>query len=307
VRGPKRPTELLRCNPYPVLQQRFVTNPEYVFDWRLRPEGAAIVARLRREFPPVEDGFEFGVGINTGYIRALLTADHQVDDRYRPMIAGDGISPLGAVRTDGWIMYDPDFVAEQGAGGRTLPQKRLLTGPKILVVRTRNLSLKRRIISTIDTSGAYNLNRLSNIIARPRRNLNGLLGLLNSSLYEWLFSTRYFDYEIKPVYLRAAPLADTENQSLVKAARRLMETTTQLHAATTASEAERLERQHHAQQAALDDVVFKLYDVTAEERGHVEWQLAYFAEPPDEPAATESYALTLAASGQHERIGALPA
>ncbi|QEC48535.1 N-6 DNA methylase [Baekduia soli] len=303
VRGPKRPTELLRTTPYPVPQVRFANNPDTVFDWRLRPEGAKIVERLLGDFPPVEEGFEFGVGINTGFIRGLLTADSKLDDRYGPMIAGDGISPMGEPQTDGWIMYDPDFVAKQGDRGRSLPQKRLLTEPKILVVRTRNLSLLRRIVSTIDTSGGYNLNRLSNIIARPGRELYGLLGLLNSSLYEWLFSTRYFDYEIKPVYLRSAPLADTEDPALIRLTKQMDRTTKALQKSNLNTEAERLKRQRDGQQRALDDQVFKLFSVTSEERKHIEWQLDYFAQNPDEPAATESFALTLAATDQRTRVG----
>jgi hypothetical protein len=273
-----------------------------VFDWRLRPAGAAIVDRLARKFPQVEEGFEFGVGINTGYIRNLLTADRKVDKRYAHMVPGNGISPMGSVRTDGWIMYDPDFIAQQGADGRTLPQKRLLTKPKILVVRTRNLSITRRIVATIDLTGAYNLNRLSNIIARDGHDLYGLLGILNSSLYEWLFSTRYFDYEIKPVYLRTAPLADTKDPRLTRLTKRLLKTTLALEAAKTGTQAERLQRQRDAQQGALNDLVFELYAVTTKERQHLQWQLEYFAEPPEEPAATESFALTLAASDQHDRV-----
>lgn len=166
----------------------------------------------------------------------------------------------------------------------------------------RNLSLKRRIVATIDASGAYNLNRLSNIIARDGRDLHGLLGVLNSSLYEWLFSTRYFDYEIKPVYLRAAPLADTEDRRLGRIDEALLRTTQALERAQTGTEAERLQRQRDAQQSALNDLVFALFAVTADERKHIEWQLDYFAEVPEEPAATESFALTLAATDQQDRV-----
>ena len=306
VRGPKRPPGLLLTRAYAVTQSRFSTNQDCVFDWRLRPEGAAIVARLREAYPPVEEAFEFGVGINTGYIRDLLTADEKRDERYAPMIPGNGISPMGAVRPSGWIMYDPAFVASQGARGRSLPQKRLLTEDKLLVVRTRNLSLTRRIVATIDTSGAYNLNRLSNIVAREGRELHGLLGLLNSSLYEWLFATRYFDYEIKPVYLRAAPLADTEHPGLVKLTKRLLTATQAQEAALTNADAERHRRQRDVLQTSLNSLVFELFAITTEEREHIEWQLEYFSAPPEEPVATESFALTLAAADQRDRVSARP-
>lgn len=211
VISPSSPLDLPRAAGYQVREQRFRENPGSVFDYKLADAGASTVQRLIASFPPLEHGYEFGVGINTGYIREQLVSDRKLDARYHPMVPGSGISRYGPIETDGWIMYDPDFVNQQGKLGRTLPAEHLLSSEKILVVRTRNLSLKRRIISTIDGSGAYNLNRLSNIVARPGFSLRGLLGILNSQLFQWLFGTRFFDYEIKPVYLRSAPLADSND------------------------------------------------------------------------------------------------
>ena len=87
---------------------------------------------------------------------------------------------------------------------------------KILIVRTRNLSIKRRIIATIDNDRKYNLNRLSNIISKDDNSLLGLLSILNSNLYNWLFSKKYLDYEIKPVYLKKCPIPDINNRNLIK-------------------------------------------------------------------------------------------
>ncbi len=188
-------------------------------DYKLSENGASIVQRLVRNFPNIEHGYEFGVGINTGYIRHELVADRRIDSRYHRMVPGSGISRYGQVETVGWIMYGAAYVTRKGSLGRTLPAEHLLSSPKILIVRTRNLSLKRRIVATIDITGAYNLNRLSNIVARDGYSLEGLLGILNSGLFQWLFSTRFFDYEIKPVYLRNAPLANSNDsglESLVK-------------------------------------------------------------------------------------------
>jgi hypothetical protein len=52
--------------------------------------------------------------------------------------------------------------------------------------------------------------------------LEALLGILNSSLFNWLFSTRYYDYEIKPVYLRNCPLADPKDKTLVRLVTRVL-------------------------------------------------------------------------------------
>jgi hypothetical protein len=167
VVAPRKHSELSTTSPYKIQQARLAANPAAMIDYRLTEDGAALVARLTRAFPTLETHCEFGVGINTGFIRDELVADTRRDSRYHRMVPGTGISRYGAVNTKGWIMYDPDFIRSKGKLGRSLPEERYLSSEKILVVRTRNMSLPRRIVATLDRSGAYNLNRLSNIVARP--------------------------------------------------------------------------------------------------------------------------------------------
>lgn len=269
VREPARPTLLGDVRPKLVSQSRWRTNPGSVIDYRLGDEDAAVLRRLAKAFPPLEEGFEFGVGINTGFIRNELVADRRVDERYHPMVTGSGIERNGPVSTTGWILYDPAFVQSRGSLGRSLPPERFFTEPKVLVVRTRNLSLPIRIVATLDTTGAYNLNRLSNILARPGRSLLGLLGALNSTLYNWLFSTRFFDYEVKPVYLRACPMPNTQDPSLVAAVERVLELNAQLHAAHLPDEKAALRRLASAAESEIDSHVFRLFGVTPEEEARI--------------------------------------
>jgi len=262
---PSWPLDLPRTPAYDISQQRFRNNASFVFDYKLSERDAQITKRLLTTFPNIEQGYEFGVGINTGYIRDELVAKRRIDSRYHRMLPGSGISRYGAVETDGWIMYDADFVNRRGDKGRTLPAEHLLSSDKILVVRTRNLSLKRRIIATIDTTGAYNLNRLSNIVAREGSSLTGLLGILNSQLFQWLFSTRFFDYEIKPVYLRKAPLANSNDARLESLVTRILHLKERLAAARTDHERTILQREIEATDQNIDRRVYELYDLNSDE------------------------------------------
>ncbi len=242
-------------------QKRFAQNSDYAIDCRVTDEGSALLEGFAARFEDVETYFEFGVGINTGFIRKDLVAPVQRDIRYHPMIPGDGISRYGeAVPTD-WIMYDPVYVRSRGRLGRSLPPSRFFDSPKILVVRTRNLSLPQRIIATIDELGGYNLNRLTNIIAREGADLRTLLGVLNSTLYRWLYSTRYFDYEVKPVYLRQSPMPVAANAGLSALVARRMAVEHSLvtgvgHEAIAAGrQAAMIDRQ-------IDERVFSLFEMT---------------------------------------------
>ena len=271
VQTPERPEDLRTTPPRRIQQSRWLENSRQVFDYRLSDEGSSIAQRLLQVFPPMESAFEFGVGINTGFIRGELVSDRRLDERYHPMVPGSGISRYGPVRTDKWIMYDATFVKRRGRLGRTLPSEHLLSSEKILVVRTRNLSLARRIIATLDRTGAYNLNRLSNIVARPGHCLRGLLGILNSTLFNWLYSTRFYDYEIKPVYLRSSPLGDDTDARLVAHVDRILQLHKKKHSGKLApSELDRLDREIAGTDAEIDELVYELYGITDKERKIVE-------------------------------------
>lgn len=266
VVAPSVPTDVTKVASQFIRQSRFRENRDQVFDYRLSDESAALLDRLFDKFAPIEDGFEFGVGINTGYIKSELIATRRINSRYHPMVSGTGISRYGAVVSDGWIMYDREYVKGRGKLGRSLPAEHLLSNPKLLVVRTRNLSLKRRIVATLDKSGAYNLNRLSNIVARDGYALHGLLGVLNSTLYNWIYSTRFFDYEIKPVYLRTSPMPDVSDAQLNRLVSQMLTVQTQLESARTAPEVSSLERESSQLDRRIDDRVYELYGLSNNER-----------------------------------------
>ncbi|MCC4229642.1 DUF7149 domain-containing protein [Zunongwangia profunda] len=251
---PSQPIEINETEPYYINSERFKANEFLVFDYLLNDKEYEIVNRLITDFPKIETVFEFGVGINTGYIKSELTSDSRVDGRYHPMVPGTGVSKYGNVKTDGYIMYDKDFVKSKGKLGRTLPDEKFFTEPKILVVRTRNISIKERIVATIDYDKKYNLNRISNIIASPEASLEGLLGILNSKLFNWLYSKRYFDYEIKPIYLRNSPLADTNNVDLSNKVKELLSLKDEPDNST------KLELIKE-----IDKIVFELYGITEDE------------------------------------------
>ena len=252
--GIRRSSIVPESHNYKIYQKRFYDNEFLVFDYLLKNYEHAIVSKILKKFPNIEEGYEFGVGINTGYIKSELTSEKRLDERYHPMVPGTGISRYGIPKPDGYIMFDKEFVKSKGSLGRALPEEKFMNQQKILIVRTRNLSLKRRIIATIDYCKLYNLNRLSNIIARDGYNLEGLLGVLNSRLYNWLYSVRFLDYEIKPIYLRRSPLCDTNNPSLVSIVKQILDAKKQDPNADTIA----LEKE-------IDQLIYQLYGLTEEE------------------------------------------
>ena len=100
--------------------------------------------------------------------------------------------------------------------------------------------------------------------------LAGLLGILNSELFQWLFSTRFFDYEIKPVYLRSAPLADSNDSALVALVDEIIRLNETLALVRTGHERTALKRQIEVTDHEIDKQVYRLYGVTEDEVAIVE-------------------------------------
>jgi len=144
--NPNKPIEAV----YTIEQNRFWNNEFLAFDYLLNDVEYAIANKILKNFPKIETCFDFGVGINTGYIKKELTSEVQLDNRYHPMVPGSGVFKYGNIITEGYIMYDKGFVKSKGKLGRTLPDEKYFTEPKILIVRTRNISLNERIIASID-------------------------------------------------------------------------------------------------------------------------------------------------------------
>jgi adenine-specific DNA-methyltransferase len=92
-----------------------------------------------------------------------------------------------------------------------------------------------------------------------------MLGILNSQLFQWLFATRFFDYEIKPVYLRSAPLADVNDPSLVAAVEEMIRLRTKLSATCTSHERANLERQIESTDGEIDACVYRIYGLKEHE------------------------------------------
>jgi type I restriction enzyme M protein len=106
-------------------------------------------------------------------------------------------------------------------------EARFFDSPKIVLVRLRNKSLKRRLVGTYDESGFYNRDNFNNIIQRDENyNLKYVLALFNSSLLNYWYARKFDNVNINPDTFRQLPIypASAEQQSgLVELVERLLE------------------------------------------------------------------------------------
>ena len=77
------------------------------------------------------------------------------------------------------------------------------TREKVLIQRTRNESLKTRIVATLDRTGVYSAESIINVIPKSRKlSLCFFLAILNSKLLNYLFATKFLNLAVKGEYLK---------------------------------------------------------------------------------------------------------
>jgi hypothetical protein len=147
--------------------------------------------------------------------------------------------------------------------------------PKIILVRLRNKSLLRKLIGTYDEEKFYNRDNFNNIILKDGRySLKYILGLFNSKLSNYWYKSYFDNVNINPAQLRLIPIhaidfnsvmAVTQHQTVVDLVSQLLELNRLLAAMKELHGQKMLERQIVAVDAAIDNVVYELYDLTPEE------------------------------------------
>ncbi len=85
--------------------------------------------------------------------------------------------------------------------------------PKILVQGTRNPRLAKRIVATIDVEGVYGTQGLNFIAPRDdNAPTYFLLGVLNSTLINYLYATKLLNVAIKADYLKNTPIPEVSKR-----------------------------------------------------------------------------------------------
>lgn len=88
---------------------------------------------------------------------------------------------------------------------------------KIMIQRTRNESLKTRIVATLDDTGVYGMEGIYFIIPKHSEDsLRYLLGILNSKLMNYLFATIFLNLAIKAEYVKQVKLPITSEKQKVQ-------------------------------------------------------------------------------------------
>lgn len=154
------------------------------------------------------------------------------------------------------------------------------TKPKIFIQAIRNLSLKRRIVASLDSAGYSFIGTVNAVILENSDyGIHYVLGLLNSRLLNEYYARRFHTVYVKAATLGFLPIrtinfkdkADkARHDKMVKLVERMLELNKKLPEVKTPNEREKLERQIAATDREIDELVYELYGLTEEEIAIVE-------------------------------------
>ncbi len=160
-------------------------------------------------------------------------------------------------------------------------EEKFFNQPKILLHAMRNKSLARRLVGTYDEDEHYNAHNLANIIAKPGAalSLKFVLGIFNSALINYWYRAHFPNVNINPSDFRQIPIPPLDlanagdkarHDLLVTFVEKVLALTPKLRDGASERETSVIQNAVRATDAKIDDLVFELYGLTAEERALVD-------------------------------------
>jgi len=284
--------------------------PGYEFELRMSDEIDELFGKMRQHGVRLGDVcgcFQgFVTGSNEAYIvdEAAIRRESLETGDCKPALFGDNISRYQPPRSESYVIYltrEADLSKLPNIARRLDPFKAKLSMKrevrngrqpwfslhwprvqanfeqpnKVLVQAIRNLALPRRIVATLDQTGAYADHTLNVIYAKAADcNLLFVLGVLNSALLNFVFGKKHIDINIKGVYLMDLPLPRLDfndgcqaakHDKLVSSVQAMLDANSLLVRARTEQERAVYERQTANLDRDIDQLVYELYGLADED------------------------------------------
>lgn len=240
----------------------------------------------------VQDQFEVFQGIVTGNNSAFLPTDdevreHSIEKRMlhrvlhgrdidkwsiccdsRRIIYTNGSTDIEkSPNTEEWLkLFYKDLSKRRECRNKVIPwfslqwpreKSNLDCVPKIAVQATRNPRLKQRIVATMDENGYYGTQGINFIVPKDNGvfSIYALLGILNSSLINFLFKTKYLNVAIKADYLKRLVLPKSTPSQI----NRIEKYVKKALASANDLDIKACEKE-------IDEIVFEMYDLNNTEK-----------------------------------------
>jgi len=201
-------------------------------------------------------------GIKTGNDEKYIS-ENKTSELYKLAVNGKHIERYAVKNKKVYVLYDSKQLAEPKN------EEWFLIKPKILMQYIRNLSLKWRLIATIDNEGLYSLRNIKTLLPKQSEvDLYFILALLNSKLLNYYYSLFYIDIAIKKNYLEMLPVRDNRKE-LVKEisviSKQITSVKQKIISDKMTDNLQRLKQEYSELSQKIDVLVYKLYGISQEQ------------------------------------------
>lgn len=192
-------------------QSNFLKQNNFKFKIHFDKKVEKILSRLSDEIIPLGSiPIKMTRGIERGSNECIESFDHP-GNSYVPILVGKDISKYNITFRNRYVKYDASNKSDYKS-------RDIFETPKILIQRIRNLSLKRRLVATLDYDNYYTMNTLRIILQdNPDYDLKYLLALINSKLINYYFLKSFNNKDIYAYQLEQIPIKKINklNQELI--------------------------------------------------------------------------------------------
>ena len=238
---------------------------DFPFTIKIKEEDYELLNKLFKDKESLKNFVELPRGIEVGSNSELITSEPQIG--YLPVLFGKSIKQYQINFNNQYIRFDYNNKS-------TFKDINIYQQEKILIQRIRNLSLKQRIVATLDTENYVCTNTLRIGIPKQKTtNLRFLLGILNSKLVNWIFLKEFMNKDIYSYQLEQIPIpsANIEQIDLIaKFVDQLLQLNKELQMATLPEKIEQIQARISYNEDRINEVVYALYGLGEEERGIIE-------------------------------------
>ena len=250
-------------------QSTFMEQENYEFRLHIDKQTGRLLEKIKNNSIPLRELVSISRGIEKGSNESIQT--DSPENLFVPILVGKDIDRYSITFKNRYIKYNEDSKAD-------FKSRDIFDTTKILVQRIRNLSLKRRIVATLDSNRFYTMNTLRILTAKSQKvSLSYIVALLNSKLINYWFLKMFNNKDIYAYQLEQIPIRITEekisNKLIILADRMLL-----LHKELSASQ-NRTDKHNSIEEeikkidTEIDDLVYKIYGITEEEKKVIEESL----------------------------------
>ncbi len=183
---------------------------------------------------------------------------------------GKDVKRYGTLKPVRFFNYDKAIIV----GGTKNPAIQT-ANPKILLQAIRNLSLKRRIVASLETDGLYFIGTLNSIVKLENAyDIKYILGFVNSTLANTYFAKRFTTISLTAFFLGVLPVYEIDfsdpadgakHDLMVNLVDEMLDLHKRLNAAKSDADKDLLARAIKVTDKKIDKLVYELYGLTVEE------------------------------------------